>query len=156
MKTYLTLITLILGASPTLAQENTFGTILGAPTVKKIVNRAVVDVMAGKDEKHRRIVVEPALYEEIVLRAGETKLTITVGDSEKLLIVRRLKEGVTGFLKDYRDFVAEREKNIDVLILPLEGLDDFVGWFKKQKRCGKIPCDIPPCCGDCDGCDGKK
>ena|SRR5438046_2539463 len=151
MKTHLTLLSLLINMLVVNAEESTFEKVLGADKVKLIVNEAAVELMAEKHEKYPKVIVEPLLYEKVVVLAGAAR--VTLNNVEKYYDPStRLKKGVNSFFKDYRDFVGERQKPSEALILGIKQLADFLGWFKTNKGCGKIPCDIPPCCGNCDDC----
>jgi len=151
MTTHLTLLALLISTLVTYAEESTFEKALDGEKVKMIVSQAAVDLMAEKNDKYPRVIVEPRLYEKIVALAGATKVTLD-DTTKRFDPAKRLKQGVGFFFKDYRDFVGEREKHPKSLVLGTKYLEKFFEWVKKEKGCGKIPCDIPPCCGNCDDC----
>lgn len=159
MKVVLFIIIFVAGLSLASAEETTFESILGRATVKTIVDQAVRSLEVSKEQNGPRASVEPRLAEDVVVLAGKTKVTVSADEelsTRKKRLTDRLTKGVAGFFNDYRDFTAQRESNAEVVMLRLSKLESFLEWFKKEKRCGKIPCNIPPCCGDCDGCEEKK
>jgi hypothetical protein len=154
MKILPTLIALFVGASIAGAEESTFDSVLGRETVEKIVNEIVDEVRTQKNE-FTKVIVERDLTEEVVTLAGKSKVT-TRELQDRDFAAKRLQGGLTIFFHNYRDFVAREETNFKSLVLGLPKLNDFFDWLKTAEGCGKIPCSIPPCCGDCDGCKRKE
>ncbi len=147
----LIVIAVMFSASFAEASERTFKDILGEEKVRMVVRTAANEATEQKEDRSPRTRVEPSLYERVVVLAGETKVR-TADLQLPMRAAARLKQGVVAFFEDYRAFLVEQGSEIGPLRLGVRHLNDFIEWFKSAKGCGKIPCDIPPCCGDCDGC----
>lgn len=159
MKDLSTIILALLAVTSASAEETTFNNVLGSEKVAQIVKEASTSItQAPRDSQRPSTVVEPKLQQKITQRAGDTKLTVKGEDSAKRVIfaTRRLREGVIKFFRDYRDFVIQvKEFHDAVLVLTTDELGRFFESVKAAKQCGQLPCDIPPCCGNCDGCETK-
>ena len=146
------LVALVIGVSVADADETTFKKLLGEEKVKNIVNQVVVDFTKEHNLAYPKITIASLLYERVLSLAGETKIESSESPSRAS---DRLGEGVAGFFRDYRDYMMLEHKG-NQLVLEPEQLDGFFEWLKERKPCGKLPCDIPPCCGNCDNCEGVK
>jgi hypothetical protein len=150
MKVAALLIALAMGPSLAKAEETTFKKFLGEARVTSIVKGAGHQLIVGSVAQYPKAAITPDLYDRIITLAGDAKVTVQPFGMRQS-VEKRLTEGVTAFFKDYRDYWLRDQKN-ETLKLGSEGLNGFFLWLEKRKPCGRYPCDIPPCCGECDGC----
>ena len=107
--------------------------------------------------------LEPGSLREIEKHVLSTK-------APKINSERWLKNGFSKFLKDYRNFLLNYIDDFHrahpeetwmhygpekKLLAPILLLRSFLQY--QSKRCGEIPCSVPPCCGDeCDPCSNRR
>ena len=158
MKYLSTIFVVLLAVTSVAAEETTFNKVLKPEIVARIVDQASKSITeTPRDENSPKTVVEPRLRQEVIRRAGDTALTIEDSSDPVRFATGRLLEGVTKFFHDYRDFVIKaREVQGTLVILTANELSSFLESVVAAKQCGQIPCSIPPCCGNCHGCEPKK
>ncbi len=139
------------------AAQTTILETLGKQRVRSVFLSAVAEAPKALEIRDLQIRVPANIPEELLRSIEETKITIPSSENEKSkFVVDRLRKGIIVFCEEYIEFRRIKEPQIQVILVEGRWIPDFMDWRKKNKDCGKLPCAIPPCCGDCDGCGKSK
>lgn len=98
----------------------------------------------------RRIVVKDDFISKVGQLLLQTPAPREAGRGEE---EEWLREGVHKFIIEYTSYLKARHREKTMLVVGTEDLEKFLS--KRRKKCGELPCSIPPCCGDCDPCKSK-
>ena len=113
--------------------------------------------------KDRIGVVQTGEYQSEILKSAEVRIIVEaefIGQIQEMILQinapsnRRtetwLEAGFRRFMNDYITYLLKENKS-NVIIVGSKNLPEFLE--VQKKRCGEIPCSVPPCCGNvCDPC----